>query len=285
MAARSTWKGYLKVSLVNIPIRVFPASDSASSISFNQLHGECQTRIKQKRWCHTCDREVDRAEIVKGYEFDKGRYVVLDDADIAKVRPESTRIINLMKFADDSAIDPIYLDKTYYLAPDGTVASEAFAVMREAMQGKAGIGRLAISGREHLVAVRPRDRGLVMHTLKRANEVRSMGAIDELEALPAQINPDEVKLAQQVMSNFEGEVDLADYTDEYQAELRKMIDAKVAGEEFVAAPEEAPEKVVNLMEALRKSLDQVSASKKKTAKADLPKRAASRGKTKKRAAG
>lgn len=283
MAARSTWKGYLKISLVNIPVRVFPATDSASTISFNQLHAECQTRIKQKRWCHTCDREVDRSEIVKGYEFDKGRYVVLDDEDIAKVRPESTRIINLVKFAEDQEIDPIYLEKSYYLAPDGAVASEAFAVMREAMQGKAGIGKLAISGREHLVAVRPRDRGLVMHTLKRAAEVRSMDAIDELDALPEKVNPDEIKLAQQVMGNFESELDLSEYTDEYQAELRKMIDAKVAGEEFVAPPEEAPEKVVNLMEALRKSLDQVSAQKKKTAKADLPKRA-SRGR-KKRAVG
>ncbi len=285
MAARSTWKGYLKVSLVNIPIRVFPASDSAASISFNQLHGECQTRIKQKRWCHTCDREIDRAEIVKGYEFDKGRYVVLDDEDIAKVRPESTRIINLVKFADDSTIDPIYLEKSYYLAPDGAVASEAFAVMREAMKGKAGIGRLAISGREHLVAVRPRERGLVMHTLKRATEVRSMEAIDELDGLPQEMKADEIALAKQVMANFEGDVDLADYTDEYQAELRKMIDAKVAGEEFVASPEDAPEKVVNLMEALRKSLDQVSASKKKMAKADLPKRAAARSKAKKRKVG
>ncbi len=280
MAARSTWKGYLKISLVNIPVRVFPATDSASTISFNQLHGECQTRIKQKRWCHTCDREVDRTEIVKGYEFDKGRYVVLDDEDIAKVRPESTRIINLVKFAADKEIDPIYLDKAYYLAPDGAVASGAFAVMREAMQGKTGIGKLAISGREHLVAVRPRDRGLVMHTLKRAAEVRSMNAIEELDALPEVANPDEIKLAQQVMGNFESELDLSEYTDEYQAELRKMIDAKVAGEDFVAAPEDAPEKVVNLMEALRKSLDQVSSQKKKTAKADLPKRRASRAKKK-----
>jgi DNA end-binding protein Ku len=283
MAARSTWKGYLKISLVNIPVRVFPATDSASTISFNQLHGECQTRIKQKRWCYTCDREVDRSEIVKGYEFDKGRYVVLEDEDIAKVRPESSRIINLVKFADDQEIDPIYLEKSYYLAPDGAVASEAFAVMREAMHGKAGVGKLAIGGREHLVAVRPRGRGLVMHTLKRAAEVRSMDAIDELDALPDRVNPDEIKLAQQVMGNFESELDLSEYTDEYQAELRKMIDAKVAGEEFVAPPEEAPEKVVNLMDALRKSLDQVSAEKKKTAKADLPKRASSR--KRKRAAG
>ena len=129
MAARATWKGYLKVSLVNIPIRVFPATDSAASISFNQLHAECQTRIQQKKWCPKHDREVTNAEIVKGYEFEKGRYVVVTDEDIEKVRPPSTRVIDLAQFTEDSAIDPIYVDRAYYLAPDGAMAASAFAVM------------------------------------------------------------------------------------------------------------------------------------------------------------
>src|SRR5919206_5357471 len=116
MAARATWKGFLKISLVNIPIKVFPATESSGTISFNQLHGECQTRIQQKRWCPSCNREVPYSEIVKGYEFEKGRYVVLTDEDIAKVRPESTRIINLVQFADAERIDPIYLERPYYLA-------------------------------------------------------------------------------------------------------------------------------------------------------------------------
>jgi DNA end-binding protein Ku len=106
MAARATWKGFLKISLVNIPIKVFPATESAGSISFNQLHAECQTRIKQKRWCPHCDREVPNAEIVKGYEFEKGRYVVVTDEDLDKVRTESTRVIDLAQFTDASAVDP-----------------------------------------------------------------------------------------------------------------------------------------------------------------------------------
>src|SRR6266705_3978568 len=174
MPARATWKGFLKISLVNIPIKVFPATESSGSISFNQLHGECRTRIQQKRWCPQCNREVPMSEIVKGYEFEKGRYVIMSDEDFDKVRPESTRVIDLVQFANDSAIDPMYVDRTYYLAPDGTMAAGAFAVMREGMKGKVGIGKLALYGREYLVAVRPQqEHGIVMYTLHRAAEIRS----------------------------------------------------------------------------------------------------------------
>src|SRR5215831_12802609 len=272
MAARPTWKGFLKISLVNIPVRVFPATDSAATISFNQLHGECQTRIQQKRWCPKCEREVPLSEIVKGYEFEKGHYVVMDEDDLAKVRPESTRVIDLVQFTPVEAIDPIYVERPYYLAPDGQMAQEAFAVMREGMKGKAGIGKLALYGREYLVAVQPKEKGLVMYTMRRSNEVRSMDAIEELEGVPSKVKPDEIKLAKQVIGNFEGQLDLTEYKDSYQEELQRIIDAKIAGEEVVATTEETPPKVVNLMDALRQSLDRVSAGKKKPVKveADAP---------------
>src|SRR5512132_2232733 len=214
MAARPTWKGFLKISLVNIPIRVFPATDSAATISFNQLHAECQTRIQQKRWCPTCEREVPMSEIAKGYEFEKGRYVVMNDDDLSKVRPESTRVIDLVQFTDAAAIDPIYVERPYYLAPDGPMALEAFAVMREGMKGKAGIGKLALYGREYLVAVQPRENGLVMYTLRHAREVRSMSNIEELESVPAKVKPEEIKLAKQGIENFEAEFKLTEYRDE-----------------------------------------------------------------------
>jgi DNA end-binding protein Ku len=265
MAARSTWKGYLKISLVNIPVKVFPATDAGATLSFNQLHAECQTRIQQKRWCPNCQRDVPNTDIVKGYEFEKGRYVVMQDEDIEKVRVESTRVINLERFTDDTEIDPIYLERPYYLAPDGPVAKEAFAVIREGMKGKAGIGKVALYGREYLIKVQPRERGLVMYTLRHASEIRSMDAIDELADMPESVKPAEVALARQVIGTFEGQVELADYRDEYQDGLREIIDAKVAGREFVAPAVEEPPKVVNLMEALRRSLDQVSANRKKPA--------------------
>jgi len=265
MAARPTWKGYLKISLVNIPIKVFPATDAGATLSFNQLHGECQTRIQQKRWCPKCEKEVPNTDIVKGYEFEKGRYVVVDEEDVQKVRVESTRVINLEKFTDDTAIDPIYLERPYYLAPDGPVARDAFAVIREGMQGKAGIGKVALYGREYLVKVQPREQGLVMYTLRHAAEIRSMEAIDELADMPDKVRPEEVKLARQVMGTFEAAVDLEEYRDEYQVGLREIIDAKIEGREIVAPEVEAPPKVVNLMEALRRSLDTISSTKKMAA--------------------
>src|SRR6266404_286835 len=264
MPARPTWRGYLKISLVNIPVKVFPATDTGATLSFNQLHAECQTRIQQKRWCPHCEREVPNTDIVKGFEFEKGRYVVVEEEDIEKVRVESTRVINLETFTDVDAIDPIYLERPYYLAPDGPVARDAFAVICEGMKGKAGIGKMALYGREYLVKVQPRDRGLVMYTLRHANEIRSMDAIDELAEMPAHVKPDEVKLARQVIGTFEGDVDFEAYRDDYQVGLREIIDAKIEGREVVAQEIEAPPKVVNLMEALRKSLDSISASKKKT---------------------
>jgi DNA end-binding protein Ku len=288
MPARPTWKGFLKISLVNIPVRVFPATDSAATISFNQLHRECQTRIQQKRWCPKCECEVPLSEIVKGYEFEKGRYVVMNDDDLAKVRPESTRVIDLVQFTDATAIDPIYVERPYYLAPDGQMAVEAFAVMREGMKGKAGIGRLALYGREYLVAVQPKDKGLVMYTMRRANEVRSMEHIEELGGVPSKVKPEEVKLAKTVIQNFDAQLNLEDYKDAYQEELQRIIDAKIAGEEVVAPEEAAPPKVVNLMDALRQSLDRVSTEKKKAAKAEIGRTAkakAAPAKEKKRARG
>ena len=274
MAARPTWKGSLKISLVTVPIRVFPATDSAATISFNQLHAECQTRIQQKRWCPHCEREVPMSEIAKGYEFEKGRYVVVTEDDVSKVRPESTRVIDLVQFTDDVAIDPIYIERPYYLAPDGNIATEAFAVMREGMKGKAGIGKLALYGREYLVAVLPREKGLVMYTLRHAKEVRSMDNIEELEKVSTKVKPDEIKLAKQVIGNFEGQLNLSEYRDEYQDELQRIIDAKIAGEEVVASTTtDAPPKVVNLMDALRKSLDAVSVEKKRPAKAVVAEKA------------
>jgi DNA end-binding protein Ku len=272
MAARSTWKGFLKVSLVSIPIKVYPASEPSGTLSFNQLHAECRTRIQQKRWCPTCNREVANTELVKGYEFEKGRFVVLGEEDFSKVTTPSTRVIDLVQFADAEKIDPIYYDRAYYLAPDGPMATGAYAVMREGMRGKAGIGKVALYGREYLVAVVPREQGLVMFTLHHAAEVRPIEAIDELRTVPTEVKPDEVKLAKQVIGAFDGELDLSSFRDEYREGLREIIDKKIAGEEVVAKTVEMPANVVNLMDALRRSLDAAGPvrGKKRTAKAELP---------------
>jgi DNA end-binding protein Ku len=266
MAARATWKGFLKISLVNLPIKVFPATESGGSISFNQLHADCHSRIQQKRWCPRCNREVPHAELVKGYEFEKGRYVVLGEEDFEKVRVPSTRVIDLVQFADESAIDPMYVDRTYYLAPDGGMAASAFAVVREGMQGKVGIGKVGLYGREYLVAVRPHERGLVMYTLHHAAELRTIDQVEELSSVRAKVRPEEIKLAKQVIDAFDRPLDLSEFKDDYLEGLKKVIEAKIAGEAIVAPDVEAPAPVANLMEALQKSLNAVSAGKKRPAK-------------------
>ena len=283
MPPRPTWKGFLKVSLVTIPVKVFPATESAAALSFNQLHAKCRTRIQQKRWCSHCEREVANTELVKGYEFEKGHYVVVTEEDIRKVRVESTRVINLVQFADDTDLDPIYIDRAYYLAPDGGVAADAFAVMREGMAGKACIGKVALYGREYLVAVRPAGRGLVMYTLHHASEIRGIDQIEDLNSVPLKVKPTEVKLAKQVVANFDAALNVKDYHDEYRDGLRSLIDAKIAGEEIVVPEIQEPPKVVDLMDALRRSLDTVSSQKKKPARASLTAAKKSRARVAKRA--
>src|SRR5437588_3566830 len=168
----------------------------------------------------------------------------------------------------------MYVDRAYYLAPDGGHASDAFAVMREGMKGKVGVGKLALYGREYLVAVRPHERGIVMHTLHHAAEIRRIDSVEELNSVPAKVKPEEIKLARQVIGTFEGPLNLSEYKDEYREGLQRIIDAKIAGEEIVATTVEAPPRVVNLMDALKKSLDAVSSTRKKPVKATVAPRAA-----------
>jgi DNA end-binding protein Ku len=262
---------------------VFPATESSATIAFNQLHNACQTRIQQKRWCPSCNKEVANTEIVKGYEFEMGRYVVMTEEDIEKVRPASTRVIDLVQFDEVGALDPMYVDRTYYLAPDGQVAADAFAVMREGMKGKIGVGKLALYGREYLVAVKSHEKSLVMYTLHHAAEIRGMEGIEELATIPAR-------------SARRGEPGAAGDRHWKRSSiwptiattregLQKIIDAKVAGEEVVTPAAEMPPKVVNLMEALKKSLDSASAARKQQVKAELPKKVATaRGEPKRKRA-
>jgi DNA end-binding protein Ku len=271
MPARPLWKGHLRLSLVTIPVRVYPATNPQATIHFHQLHRECETRIQYKKWCPHHKREVTNDEIVKGYEFERGRYVALEDKDIAKVRPESTKVIHLRQFSSADAIDPRLMEQPYYLAPDGKVAAESFAVMREAMKGMAGVGTVAFHGREHLVAIEPRDKVFIMFTLRRQNEIRQPDSISEIDQIPSKVRADEVALAKQVIGGFERTIDFSQYPDTYEDALRTMIDAKIAGEEIITPAEEPQPRVVNLMDALRKSLNEASKGAKRPARATTTK--------------
>jgi DNA end-binding protein Ku len=273
MSTRATWKGFLKISLVTIPIKVFPATESSGGLSFNQLHAECQTRISQRKWCTHCGREVTSAEIVKGHEFEKGRYVILNEAELDAVQPPSTRVIDLEQFSAAEQLDPLYIDRAYYLAPDGAPAAVAYAVMRDAMVGLVGIGKLAIYGREYLAAVGPQHRTrdtLMLYTLHHAAEIRSVDALD-LNAAPARAPLAEYHIARKVITAFKRPLDLTRFTDAYQIDLQRLIDAKIAGQEIVIPPIETPA-VLNLRAALEQSLQAMSATKAAPAKAVPAKR-------------
>jgi DNA end-binding protein Ku len=269
MAARATWKGVLQISLVRIPIKVFQATESSETLSFNQLHAACQTRINQRRWCLTCGREVPSAEIVKGFEFEKGKYVILLEDELDAVQPISTKVIDLVQFAAATEVPWTALDRAYFLQPDGEAATQAYGVLRAAMAGRVGIGKLAIYGREYLVAVGPQPRcGLMLFTLHHASELRAVEALPSIEHTGGSA---ESGLARQVIASLTRPLNLVDFTDAYQTDLRRLIDAKIAGKEIVIPPVETPP-VVNLKEALTQSLAAVRATKTPVKAAIPPKR-------------
>lgn len=252
---RPTWKGFLKLSLVNIPVRMYPAARS-HSLSFNQIHKVCNSRIKYDKRCPSCDRSVSSDEIVKGYEYAKEQYVIMDEEDFTKVRLESTKSIQLVQFVDRDEIDPLYYHGSHYVVPDGPVALESFATVLKACERKSRIGlaRLVMNGKEQVVAVRPRDRAFVMSALYYADEVRSLAGIEEVESEP-EVNPDELALAEQLIETNTKSFDPTAFEDNYRKVLLDVIKAKAEGKEIVEAPEVDTGKVINLMDALKASLE------------------------------
>ncbi len=264
MPPRASWSGHLKCSLVSLPIRLYNATSSSSRISFNQLHRKTHRRLKQQM----IEPElgpVDRTDIVKGYEYEKEKYVLIDDADLEKVKLETTKVVEMIQFIDAEELDAIYLDSPYYVAPDGPVAEEAFRIIREAMRGKnrIGIGRVVMAGREHIVALRVLDKGFVMTTLRYPAEVRGHAAYFE-DIRNGDVNKAQRDLAEQLIDGMTAPLDMSQFSDRYQNALMEIIKAKIEGTEPVVTQEIEVGKVINLMEALKQSL--AAAPKKPPAK-------------------
>ncbi|NQV80309.1 MAG: Ku protein [Alphaproteobacteria bacterium] len=272
MAPRATWKGYLKLSLVSCPVRMYNATSDTAKIRFNMLHKDTHNRVQMKPH----DPElgvVERADLVKGYEFEKDKYVVVDDEDLDQIQIESTKTISIEKFVDMTDVDPMYLDSPYYIAPDGPVADETYRVMQMAMKerDKAALARVVMSGRERLVLLIPRDNGFVLNTLRTAAEVRNHAEYFA-EIGDGKLDATAVKLANQLIEQFEGELDTSQFVDYYQEALTEVVKAKVKGTAPVIA--KAPERgqVINLMDALKRSIDE-GESKKPPAKSQPRKKA------------
>ena len=255
MAPRTTWKGHLRLSLVSCPVRLYNAVSRSDRVSFHLLHKDTHNRIQMNPHDPELGK-VDRSDLVKGYEYDKDQYVVMTEEDFDKVQIDSSKAIVIEKFVDASAVDPIYFDSPYYMAPDGPVAEETFRVLREAMRekNKVALARIVLSNRERQIAFSVRDKGFLCMTLRAASEVRSHEAyFEDISDEP----PDQemLQLAEQLIEQKSGAFDPSEFKDRYQEALRELVMAKMKGQEPVIA--KAPErgKVINLMDALRQSLE------------------------------
>jgi DNA end-binding protein Ku len=256
MAGRASWKGYLKLSLVSCPVKLFPAtSASAGKISFNLLHKDTLNRVQQKY--HDPELgEIDRADLVKGYQFEKDKYVVVTAEELDEIEIESSKTVDIDGFVDANDIDPIYYDSTYYLAPDGPIAEETFAVILEAMRkvGKVAVARIVLSGRERLVTVQPIEDGFRLTTLRSAKEIREPASA--LEPLKVKLADDMLAMAGQIIASKATTFAPEAFEDRYEEALLALVKSKIAGGQPVIT--KAPERgnVVNLMDALRRSIEE-----------------------------
>jgi len=253
------WKGAISFGLVTIPVAVFPATEE-KSLKFNQLHGEDNGRIRYKRVCEVDGQEVSFEHIVKGFEYEKGHYVVLTDEDLDKVPLESSRAIDIQQFVELEEIDPILYKKSYYLVPEETGA-KAYALLRTALseEDKVGIAKVSFRDKEHLAALRFDGDAFVLETMYWPDEIRA--AEFETVHTDAKVRPQEVEMAKALIDNLTEPWNPAAYKDEYREALLEVVEKKIAGEEIEVVPEAAPARVVDLMDALKAS---VEAAKKKT---------------------
>ena len=287
MAARPTWQGHLKLSLVTCPVALYTATSTTSHVSFHLINPETNNRIRMV----PTDPEtgpVERSDLVKGYEVSKDEYVLFDDEDFEKVRLESTRTISIDEFVDEEDIDRLYWNDPFYVVPEKGVGAEAFAVIRDAMKaaGKVAIGCLVLRGRERQIALEVRGRGLVAYSLRAHDEVRD--AADYFDDIP-EVKPDKdmVDIATRIIAQKEADFDPSEFRDRYDEALKEMIKAKQkGGKGLVEAPEPDDTNVVDLMAALRASLKgSAGGGRKAPAKKTAAKKApAKKAATKKKAA-
>jgi DNA end-binding protein Ku len=265
---RTIWNGSLNFGLVNIPIGLAVAQQRKDT-AFRTLHRECGTPIKQKRYCPFHERDVEADELVKGWEFAKNQFVMVEESDLEAVALQRSQSIDIVRFVPIEQVDPIYFDRTYYLAPSGADAQRRpYVLLLRAMQeaGMAAVGKFVLWGKENLCLIRPLGDSLALETLYFAEDIRPRAEIDEAVE-ETDVNDPELTMARQLVESLVGDFDPEDYENEYRNELRAMLEAKLAGQE-VARPEPTPvAPVVDLMEALKQSVAQAQKGKEKPAAA------------------
>ncbi len=249
---RATWNGFLRLSLVSCPVYLTPATTEAAHIRLHQLNPETGNRVRQLLVDSETGEPVDRAAVVKGYEYERHQYVVVPDEELQALRIESSQTIDLDRFVAGDEVDPLYLDTPYYVHPDGKIAVETFRVIGQAMAetGRLGLGRIVLSNRERMVLVEPRGGGMLMRTLRSAAEVRAAEFAEPGEAA----DPDMVAVAKTIIERRAGAFDPGEFRDRYQEALRELVESKLAGKPRRRQPVEEEPKVIDLMEALKRSL-------------------------------
>lgn len=252
---RSIWRGAISFGLVHIPVRLYTATEDRD-IHFRLLHEVCGTPIHYRRFCDTCAREVENQEIVTAFEYDRGQFVVVTDEEKEAIPLPQTRVIEITDFVDLAQIDPVYYQRTYFLEPaEGGV--KAYALLRRAMAetNRVAIAKVVLRSKESLAAVRVYDEALVMETMFFPDEIRSPKALAGIEAPDVTFHPNELQMATMLIGNLTAEFDPGKYANEYRRALLQLIEDKVAGRQVVRAPEPEREKVIDLVEALRRSVE------------------------------
>ncbi len=249
--ASTVWKGHLTFGLVSFPVRLYSAA-RGESISFNQLHKHDGSRVKQVLYCAAEDKPIPRSEIVKGFEYEKDRYVVIEDEEVKKVAPSTAKVMEIQEFVKAAQVDPIYFETSYYMAPD-EAGEKPYALLFDALKktGYVGVAKVAMHNREHVVILRPGQNGVLMHTMYYQHEIRQ---VDEFRTDLSLVKEKELALATNLIEALAGEFEPAKYQDDYRENLLRMIEAKKQGEEVVATPEPQQAKVVDILEALKASL-------------------------------
>lgn len=276
--ARSSWKGHIRLSLVSIPVKAFTASAAGKEIRLNQLHEECKSRIKYQKTCPQ-HGEVAGAEIVKGYEFAKDQYVIVDEDELDELRTESDRAINIDSFIAPEQLEMLYLTgKTYYLAPDGPIGQKPYTLLLEAMKDEKllCVAQVVMHGREQLVMLRPLGKLICMEVLAFSDQVKQPSDFED-EVDEADFSKAELELTKKLIEATKtDEFDITRFENVYHDKLKQLIEAKIEGKEIVAPPDEQPEQVINLMDALKASVAQAqdASRTKKVAKSSTKRKKA-----------
>ncbi|MGO9378282.1 MAG: Ku protein [Dissulfurispiraceae bacterium] len=269
---KAIWKGHIRFSLVTIPILVYNAVDSEQSIRFNLLHKDDHGLIGYDKRCKKCNKLLNSADIVKGFKYEPERYVVVEEGDLDKIHLKSTRIIEIEGFIDSKEVHPTLFEMPYYAGPDGPVAVQAYAILAAALKetGKTGIGKVVLHDREDVVMIAPYDKVIVLYKLRSPAEIRSIANIPLVEDI--RIDREKLKLASSLVNSMTTKLDKLDLTDKYHDSVRTMIEAKIAGKEIVTV-EEIEKPVVDIMTALKKSIEQAKSQRKPMEKATGKKKA------------